>query len=221
MKRMVVVILIILFGFVGLAYGQSAKDAIEALQKLSSRCAMGISPRDYSPAMGETNFQVKAYLESPESSKNPKLKECIRKTWVYFLSAKAIMDYQSNMAGISVSRGWITPGIGASGELDKKLVAELISLYPEISGKLSKDGSLTYDDAVGMAWSYAAKELSFASRLLSLQPENKQPVNPPAATESMESKLDQIDQLKAKGKITDAEYKRMRKDILSEATKSK
>jgi hypothetical protein len=31
----------------------------------------------------------------------------------------------------------------------------------------------------------------------------------------MESKLDQIDQLKAKGKITDAEYKQMRKEILA------
>lgn len=220
MKKMLALILIILFGFVGFAYGQSAKDAIEALQKLSSRCETGISYRDYSSALGETNFNVKSYLENPESDKNPKLKECLRKTWVHFLTAKEVWDLRFARVGMAVIPELLTPGKGFTGESDKVAMSQLISTYPELSQKVS-DGYLALTDVVQIAWSSAAKELSFASRLLALQPENKQPANPPAATKSMESKLDQIDQLKAKGKITDAEYKRMRKEILSEATKSK
>jgi|GEM_PF-1303315 hypothetical protein len=218
MKRLiqgVVITMALVLGLTGTAICQSAKDAIEALQKLSSRCEMGISYRDYSPALGETNFKVKPYLENPESGKNPKLKESIGKTWGYFLMAKTVWDLRFARAGTAVVPELLTPGKGLTGEIDKGLMSQFISDYPELSQKVLSGGSLALTDVVQMAWSYAAKELSFASRLLALQPENKQPVNPPSAMQSMESKLDQIDQLKAKGKITDAEYKQMRKEILA------
>jgi hypothetical protein len=221
MKRLLSITLIIFMGLTGVAFGQSAKDAIEALQKLSSRCETGISYKDYSAAVGEANFKVKSYLENPESGKNPKLKESIQKTWGHFLMAKEAWGLRFARVGVAVIPELLTPGKGFTGESDKATMSQLISAYPELSQKRLAGGSLALTDVVPIAWSYAAKELSFASRLLALQPENKQPVNPPTATESMESKLDQIDQLKAKGKITDAEYKRMRKEILSEATKSK
>jgi hypothetical protein len=221
MKRMLSIGLLIFAGLSGVALGQTANDAIEVLQKLSSRCETGISYKEYSAAVGEANFKVKSYLENPESGKNPKLKESVQKTWGHFLMAKEVWNLRFARVGVAVIPELLTPGKGFTGESDKATMAQLISAYPELSQKRLSGGSLALTDVVPVAWSYAAKELSFASRLLALQPEKKQPVNPPAATGSIESKLDKIDQLKAKGKITDKEHKEMRKEILSEATRSK
>lgn len=219
MKKILGIALILFVGLPGTAFGQTAKDAIEALQKLSSRCDMGISYKDYSPALGEANLKVKSYLENPESNKNPKLKESIQKTWGHFLMAKEAWDLRFARVGVAVIPELLTPGKGLTGESDKVVMSKLISSYPELSQKLIDGKSLALTDVVQVAWTYAAKELNFASRLLALQPKKKQPAMPPVAVESMESKLDQIDQLKAKGKITDKEYKEMRKKILSQAVK--
>jgi hypothetical protein len=219
MKKLSSVALIFFIGFTGAAFGQTAKEAIEAMQKLSSRCETGISYKDYSAAVGEANFNVKSYLENPESGKNPNLKESIQKTWGHFLMAKEAWDLRFARVGMAVIPELLTPGKGFTGQSDKEVMSKLISIYPELSQKLIDGNSLALTDVVQVAWSYAAKELNFASRLLALQPEKKQPANFSPATESMESKLDQIEQLKTKGKITDKEYRVMRKRILSEATK--
>jgi hypothetical protein len=219
MKKLLGIALIFLIGLTGAAFGQTARDAIEALQKLSSRCETGISYKDYSAAVGKTNFNVKSYLENPESNKNPKLKESIQKTWGHFLMAKEAWDLRFARVGVAVIPELLTPGKGFTGQSDAEAMSKLISIYPELSQKRLSGGSLALTDVVQVAWSYGAKELNFASRLLALQPEKKQPAKPPAAMESMEFKLDQIEQLKTKGKITDKEYKEMRKKILSEAIK--
>jgi len=220
MKKTLSIILVLFFAITGTAFGQTAKEAIAALQKLSSRCETGISFKEYSAAVGEANFQIKSYLDNPESSKNPKLKESIKKTWGHFLMAKEAWNLRFARVGVAVIPELLTPGKGLTGESDKAAISQLISAYPELSQKRLAGGSLALTDVVPVAWSYATKELSFASRLLALQPESKQVVKVPSATEGMEAKLDQIEQLKAKGKITDKEYKQMRKEILAEATKT-
>ncbi len=221
MKKFLGIALIFFIGLTRVAFAQTAQDAIEALQKLASRCDTGISYKDYSTVVGETNFKVKSYLENPESDKNPKLKESIKKTWGHFLMAKEAWGLRFARVGVAVIPELLTPGKGFTGESDKATMSQLISTYPELSQKRLSGGSLALTDVVPVAWSYAAKELSFASRLLALQPEKKQPIKPSAVTESMESKLDQIEELKTKNKITDKEYRQMRKDILSEVTKTK
>ncbi len=43
MKKMLVLIIVMLFGSVCLAYGQTAKEAYKALRKLDAKIEMGIS----------------------------------------------------------------------------------------------------------------------------------------------------------------------------------
>lgn len=172
-KKFIVMAMVLVFCLVGMVQAQTANDAIEVLQKLVARTETGISPRDYTPLLGEANTVIKPYLNNPEADKNPRLKESIKKTWHHFLTVKDIWGMQREMAGWSASRNWLTPGSGHMGELAKKFITLLIADYPELSGKLSKDGSLRYDEAVGMAWTYAARELNFAIKLQSLQPVRK------------------------------------------------
>lgn len=69
MKRMLALILIVLFGSVGLAYGQTAKDAIKALKKLEAKTESGMSYQKYREALGDTNAEVKIFLESKAGKK--------------------------------------------------------------------------------------------------------------------------------------------------------
>lgn len=76
-------VLLILLGFslifTDIVFAQSAKDAVMALQKLETRCNMGVSHRDYFPALGDAMFPVNLYLKSEESKSNPEMKLAILK----------------------------------------------------------------------------------------------------------------------------------------------
>ena len=89
MRRIFYISLVILMGFSGVAFGQTAGDAIEAMQKLAARTEVGISYKDYATILGEANYKVKPYLQNPDSNKNPKLKEAIDKIWVHYLTPGA------------------------------------------------------------------------------------------------------------------------------------
>lgn len=223
MKKLLGIMLIVLLGLVAPAFGQTAKDAIEALQKLNARSETGISYKDYTPALGEANYKVKPYLESSDSNKNPKLKEEIRKTWVHYLAANEVLKYK--FTRYSMSNTPDSFDRNSYIKTDGQMINELVKLYPEMSSKIRDGRFLDVSDAIVVIWKSASTELNFATKLLSLE-ENKKPIKPMSEestkpTGSIEARLDQIEQLKSKGKITDKEYKQMRKEILSEATKSK
>jgi hypothetical protein len=207
-------------GISRVAFGQTSKDAIEAIQKVNARTEVGISYKDYAAVLGEANYKVKPYLESSDSTKNPKLKEVIKKIWVHYLTASQVWEYQFARGRSS------TPSLldrNSYIKTDSQFIDLLIKSYPDISRKIEDGRFLAFSDALAIIWQAASTELKYAVKLLSLE-ENKQLTKPSESAKpvgSIESRLDQIDQLKAKGKITDKEYKQMRKEILSEATKSK
>jgi len=53
--------------FSATAFAQSAKEIINAFEKLESRIEVGISYNDYTSALGDVNFKVKMFLKSPEA----------------------------------------------------------------------------------------------------------------------------------------------------------
>ena len=71
---------------------QVAQDAIRALQKLEARFHAGISHRDYAPALGETIYQVRLYLESPGAKRRPELTQSIAKTLLHYQMINQIWD---------------------------------------------------------------------------------------------------------------------------------
>ncbi len=77
MKRILSVILIVLFGSVGLAYGQSAKDVYKAVKK-AELSATG--PRaTFASAMTDAETEFDLFNDSPEAKKNPEFTSHIKK----------------------------------------------------------------------------------------------------------------------------------------------
>jgi hypothetical protein len=77
MKRMLAVILIILFGFVGLAYAQSAKDVYKAVKK-AELSATG-NRAVFASAMTDAETEFDIFKDSPEAKKNPEFTSHIQK----------------------------------------------------------------------------------------------------------------------------------------------
>ena len=197
------------------------------MQKLAARTEVGISYKDYGTILGEANYNVKPYLKNPDSNNNPKLKEVIQKTWTHYLMAHQTWEYQ--FARYSQSNTPHAFDRNSYIKTDAQAIDLLIKNYPEVSQKIRNGRFLDVSDALAVIWHAASIELNFAVKLLALQENKQQPkpsesaksVESTKSTETIETKLDRIEQLKAKNKITDKEYRQMRKDILSEATKSK
>jgi DNA repair exonuclease SbcCD ATPase subunit len=72
----------------------SAKEAVNALQKLEARIEVGISYLDYSRALGETLYQVEQFLQSPASSKLPEFSNSIRKVLSHYMILKEVLDLE-------------------------------------------------------------------------------------------------------------------------------
>jgi Sec-independent protein translocase protein TatA len=97
MKKMLAVILIVLFGTVGLAYGQAAKDAIKAVKKLEAKVESGTSYKKYREDLGDANAEVKLFLESKAAKKDPALAQSLKKIMENYQDAanlwKTIADH--------------------------------------------------------------------------------------------------------------------------------
>jgi hypothetical protein len=70
MKRLFTITLIILFGLVGLAYGQSARDVYKAVNK-ACLAASGSSMKDFDNAVVDARNEVDLFKGSQEAKKNP------------------------------------------------------------------------------------------------------------------------------------------------------
>jgi len=96
MKKMLSVILIMLFGSVGLAYGQSAKEAFKALKKVEARTETGVSYKDYPEVISDAKVEVDGFLRSKEAKKNSEVAEHMKKAMDYYLLAGDIWRMKFN-----------------------------------------------------------------------------------------------------------------------------
>lgn len=69
MKRIFALMLVVLFGLVGLAYGQTAKDAYKAVKKAELK-ATGAN-RDFDNAIADARTELDLFTGSKEAKKNP------------------------------------------------------------------------------------------------------------------------------------------------------
>jgi hypothetical protein len=74
------------------AFAETAKDAIKALKRLEAKCQIGISYRDYTPALGDAKLDVNMYLESEEANNNKQLAEDISEAMAFYVYAKEIWE---------------------------------------------------------------------------------------------------------------------------------
>lgn len=161
---------IFIFSIPSVCFSQSAKDALKALKKLEAKTQVGISYRDYSPALGDAKYEVNLYIEGDEKYKNKEFKSAIIEAMNLYEYANTIWFAKFTR---EASHGFIIiddPALSTS----KMIADDYFSRYPEDrkdeseGGVLSNElgGKMHVGVAVGKIWGRASKELDKASKLL-------------------------------------------------------
>lgn len=158
-KKLLAVILIVLFGSVGLAYGQSAKDTYKALKKVEARVETGVTYKDYPQVISDAKAEVNIFLEGKDAKKNPQLAEHIKKAMDYYTTAGKIWSIK-----FALSSGTLdTPGT------DNEYGRAIKRLYPKAKAEMSPSGegqSYVISNVLSQIWVDASKEIKKASEYL-------------------------------------------------------
>lgn len=93
MKKLLGSMLVLIMAFLGGCSKQppkAAMSAVKALKRLEARTQVGISYREYGPALGEAKAEVNLFLESPEAAKMPELTTSISKAMNHYKTAMKV-----------------------------------------------------------------------------------------------------------------------------------
>jgi len=158
-----------------ICYAQSAKDGVRALQRLQARVEAGISLKDYTPALGDTLFEVKLFLNSPEAKTKPELATSLNKAMEFYMAVRDIWNYKVRNTGRHgpPQRMIISEKMGTI-----KIAEDLFKVCPRLKNEIHKmpthgydwegDGSgLMIEPTMKILWEEAGKELEKAITLLS------------------------------------------------------
>lgn len=179
MKKIFLITIFSIFGLIGLAFGQTEKDAIKSLKKLEAKIESGISYQRYREILGDTNAEVKLFLESKNAKKSPELNQSINKIMENYKDAAGLWQTIVNNPG---RVPYFSPDEKINpyhrSEWHIKLVEtaqRFFKKYPKSYDKVKKHredsiGPLTgniipaqkeisLDDFLGVIWNEASKEL--------------------------------------------------------------
>ncbi len=179
MKKMLAVILIVLFGSVGLAYAQAAKDAIKAVKKLEAKVESGTSYKKYREDLGDANAEVKLFLESKAAKSDPALAQNIKKIMGNYQDAA---DLWSTIAAHPQRVPYFNPNEKLTPNYDEQWHINLVETankmfkkYPKAYDKMKKhradsvgpltgkvipaEKEISLDDFLAVIWSEASKEV--------------------------------------------------------------
>jgi hypothetical protein len=176
MKITFALILIVLFGSVGLAYGQSAKDAVKALKKLEAKIESGTSYKKYREDLGDTNAEVKLFLESKAAKNDIALAQSIKKIMGNYQDAadlwKTIADEPQRVPYFSpyekinpnFREDWHVNLVETSQRMFKKYPQAYdkcrVQRKSEFMGKTSVfPPEISLDEFLSIIWGEASKEL--------------------------------------------------------------
>ncbi len=121
---------------------QPAKDAIEALKKLEARFLVGISYRDYAPALGETVHQVRAFLERPTKEERRELAVAVEKVLLDYSMVKNVWDMEisRNARNIVVDKGKKNPDF----------LEKILSVHPEVQNVMFISSTDSFELSLGI-----------------------------------------------------------------------
>lgn len=150
------------------ALEEAAREALRALKKLEARVQVGISYRDYGPALGDAQFEVNQFLESPEAKEKSELAESIASVLGHYQFANVVWRHK-------VSSGWGFFIFYENKNKDSpdRILGELVlKTYPkaiEAKTTTSDKGQnvLNTDRVISIIWGKASTELKKATSLLS------------------------------------------------------
>lgn len=139
-------------------YGESARDAIKSLKKLEAKCQIGISYKAYFEVLGDVQFDINMFLESPEAGKYPELSDSIFVVMEHYKFAGTFLEYFFGKKAVIYHRG-----------IDKDIGMDIIYKYPKSLNALvhtNNDFGLDPFKTVRIIWEEASQELKIATKLL-------------------------------------------------------
>jgi len=158
MKKVMILLIILLIGLAGISNAQSAKDALKSLKRLEAYCQTGISPIDFSRALGDAKFEVNLFLESKEATQNVPLVETIKTIIAEYEDVQAVFRDASlgpyrNLDYIApFSPAYASPALLKDLEERRKKEEAMqeyykgfLVKYPDSNKQIEEGGSLTVD----------------------------------------------------------------------------
>lgn len=168
MKKLIMLAMVLGLLVSNVCYAQSAKEAVRALQKLQARVEVGISYRDYAPALGDAKFEVKLFLQGPEAKEKTELASSVISSMSIYELALSI--WQLGFAQVQTYNA--RPGM-----ILKSSVESLCSSHPEVANEMSawngisgtarRNNQIPVEYIIRGLWKEAGKELEKAITLLS------------------------------------------------------
>lgn len=113
------------------AHGQSAKDAVKAFSKLDARIETGVSYRDYVAELGDVNFELKSFADTPEAKKRPEILALLMRAMALHVEAKELWAITFGRHGIKTLTT-VPGGLGSS----------LLSEYPDAAKDAGNGGAM-------------------------------------------------------------------------------
>lgn len=160
MKKVIVIILLLLFYnlFVGIVYGETAKEAFLALKHIEAKTETGISYHDYSLSVGDTWFKVKLFLESKKTMDNTQIRKSIETAMRYYKNAAKIWGFQFSPESNNLIEGFKRKGFIPARSAEGM---EIKALYPKARTVEGYEDKGVYDvqAIVRNLWKDASTEL--------------------------------------------------------------
>ncbi len=159
--------------FTGITYAQSGKEAFKALKKLEAKVEIGISYQKYRETLGDTNADVKLFLESNEAGNSPELSRSISKVmlnykdaadlWGQYIESRGKLDFY-DLDNPHEARQFYPDLIDSYQRILKKYpkAYDKVIVRPEMVHKRI----INLNDILQVIWSEASKELKKASNYL-------------------------------------------------------
>jgi hypothetical protein len=164
MRRILSITLIIFMGLNGVAFGQSAKDAVKALKKLEAKTETGINYKDFATALADTKVEVESFVNSKQAKRNPGLSECLNKTLEHYMLTNKIMNQRIQNLRMARETGDKFAEIDSDViKTDSPLGKMLMRQYPRIE---PHKGKYFIEILIPEIWNEASKELKKCDSLM-------------------------------------------------------
>lgn len=142
-----------------------AIEAVNALKKLQARAQVGITYKDYAPALGEAKYALNLFVESTQSKEFPELSQLLTSAFDTFKMAGEVWD--DKFSGRQYAH--------LDGYTFKSYFSALFAKYPD-ADKNDSDGGIVFrtdtneliniDRAVSFLFSKANQDIQKASALI-------------------------------------------------------
>jgi hypothetical protein len=142
-------------------FAQSAKEALMALKKLQAKVQVGISYKEYGPAVGDTKFPVNLFLESNEAKKDFKFTQAIKAAMKHYEGALEVWGCRFGSYGLTEI---------LTAPMYDAVIQNILKNNPELRSLVAQNsGNLPVMQGANILLRAASQNTDNASRLFSIK----------------------------------------------------